>query len=70
MDLRGFLASITADWITLMSGIASVILLIVGVAKKWESVPRRALWIMATVCFFFASAWGFRTMVITDSGRS
>jgi hypothetical protein len=56
MDLQAFLAAISADWITLMSGIASVILLIAGVARGWEKVPRWAFWTMAALCFFFASA--------------
>ena len=55
MDLGSFLAAIMADWVALMSGIASVLLTIIGIAKKWERIPSWAFWLAATVCFFIAS---------------
>jgi hypothetical protein len=56
MEFRAFLGAFTADWVTLMSGIASVILLILGTFRKWNNVPRPVFWIAAALCFFFASA--------------
>ena len=56
MDLSKFLLALMSDWISLMSGIASVILTIVGIAWKWTSVPRWVFWLTASLCFFFASA--------------
>jgi hypothetical protein len=65
MDLRGFFVAIIADWVALMSGIASVALTILGVVRRWEVLPRRALWIAALVCFFIAAA-----RVWTDEHRA
>ncbi len=56
MDLQGFFSAIFADWVALMSGIASVVLTILGVVRKWDTLPRRVLLIAALVCFFFAAA--------------
>ena len=56
MDFKEFLLAFGQDWVTLMSGIASVALTIIGVAKKWEKVPNWAFWLAASVCFVFASA--------------
>jgi hypothetical protein len=56
MDLKQFLLAFGSDWVTLMSGIASVALTVIGVAKKWEQVPRRAFWLAVAICFLFASA--------------
>jgi hypothetical protein len=56
MDLQGFFLAIFADWVALMSGIASVALTILGVVRKWDALPRRALWVAALICFFFAAA--------------
>ena len=55
MDFKGFFSVLIFDWIALMSGIASVALVIVGFAKKWQSVPQWAILIAAAVCFFCAS---------------
>lgn len=65
MDLRGFFTAIFTDWVSLMSGIASVTLTILGVVRKWDAFPRRALWVAALICFFFAS-----TRVWTEEHRS
>jgi hypothetical protein len=56
MDLKDFLVAIMGDWVSLMSGIASVILTIVGTARNWQQVPRWILLIVAAICFFFACA--------------
>lgn len=56
MDLKDFINALVGDWVALMSGIASVVLTIVGIAKKWKQVPRWTFWAAAVVCFFFASA--------------
>jgi hypothetical protein len=55
MDFKEFLFALTHDWVSLMSGIASVIITMVGVAKKWDQIPRWVFWVAAIVCFFFAS---------------
>ena len=39
-----------------MSGIASIILTVLGAANKWKQIPRSALWSAAAVCFFVAAA--------------
>jgi hypothetical protein len=56
VDFQAFLSALATDWVSKMSGIASVVLLIAGVARDWEKVPRWAFWTAAAVCFFFASA--------------
>jgi hypothetical protein len=56
MDLQGFFSAIFTDWVALMSGITSVVLTILGVVRKWDTLPRRVLWIAALICFFFAAA--------------
>ncbi len=56
MDLSDFLWAIISDFVSLMSGIASVVLLILGALRKWANVPRPVLWTAAAVCFFFAAA--------------
>jgi hypothetical protein len=56
VDLSKFLLALVSDWISLMSGIASVILTIIGIAKKWTSIPRWVFWLASVICFFFASA--------------
>src|SRR6266852_6758605 len=55
MEFKHFLIALTTDWVALMSGIASVILAIIGVAKKWERVPPWVFWWTAIICFFFSS---------------
>src|ERR1017187_8563562 len=55
-DFKGFGYAILTDWVSLMSGIASVILVIVGFVKHWDAVPRWAIIITAAVCFFIAGA--------------
>jgi len=55
MDFQAFLSALVADWVSMMSGIASVVLLIASVVRKWDAVPRWAFWVAATTCFFFAS---------------
>jgi hypothetical protein len=55
MDFQAFLSALMADWVSLMSGIVSVVLLIVGSVRKWDTMPRWAIWTAAAVCFFFAS---------------
>jgi hypothetical protein len=56
MDFKEFLAALSADWVSLMSGIASVVLTVISVARRWQSIPRWALWVAAAICFFLASA--------------
>lgn len=56
MDIKDFFVALMGDWVVLMSGVASVVLAVVGIAKKWEKVPRWAFWLAAIVCFFLASA--------------
>jgi hypothetical protein len=55
MDFKEFLLALTNEWIILMSGVASVILAIVGTTRKWEKVPPLVFWGTAVACFFFAS---------------
>jgi hypothetical protein len=57
MDLRGFLLALTESWVSLMGGIASVILSFVGAFYSWQgkSTPARSLWIAALICFFIAA---------------
>jgi hypothetical protein len=55
MEFNHFLIALTTDWVALMSGIASVILAIIGVAKKWERVPPWVFWWTAIICFFVSS---------------
>ncbi|HEY6770098.1 MAG TPA: hypothetical protein VI386_35605 [Candidatus Sulfotelmatobacter sp.] len=55
MDLKEFLLAFTSDWVSLMSGIASVAITIIGLAKKWDQVPRWTFWAAAVLCFFFGS---------------
>jgi hypothetical protein len=56
MEIGHFLIALMGDWVALMSGIASVVLTLVGIAKKWEQVPRWAFWGAAIVCVLLASA--------------
>jgi len=56
MDLREFILALVADWVSLMSGIASVILALLGTIRKWQDVPRWAFITAAAICFFVASA--------------
>jgi len=63
MDLSGFFFALSKDWITLMSGIFSVIFAILAhISHKRirqffgkEENQRRIFWGMALLCFFFAS---------------
>jgi len=56
MDLRAFLVALVADWISLSSGIASIILTVLAVIRRWEKIPVPALWGTAAVCFLLAAA--------------
>src|SRR5580658_2696752 len=55
MDIKDFFSALIGDWVSLMSGVASVALTIIGIARKWEKVPRWTFWIAAAVCFFLAA---------------
>lgn len=56
MELKDFLAALASDWVSLMTGIASVVLLILGAFRDWNRVPRPLIWTAAALCFFFAAA--------------
>lgn len=56
MNSTGFFKALVTDWVSLMGGIASVALTIIGFARKWEQVPRWAFSAAGLVCFFLASA--------------
>jgi hypothetical protein len=62
MDIIGFIYALGKDWITLMSGVASVIFTVMGFIKhkRFQFIKRpewqaRMYWSMALLCFFFAS---------------
>src|SRR5713226_6553218 len=61
MDFRDFFSALLGDWISLMSGIASVALMVVAFVRKWDKVPRWAFVIAAIACFFLASARAWTT---------
>jgi hypothetical protein len=42
------------DWVSLMSGIASVVLAVLGAILK-NPLPRSALWIAAVLCYMLSS---------------
>jgi hypothetical protein len=54
MDFGNFLSALYADWVGLMSGIASLILTVTGFFQK-EDQRRRLFWILALLCFLIAS---------------
>jgi len=54
MDLLGFLLALSADWVALMSGGASVILTALGFFRE-PKVQRKMFWFAALLCFFLAS---------------
>jgi hypothetical protein len=54
-NIGEYLLAFTHDWVTLMSGIASVVLTIAGIARKWEFIPRWYWLVTAAICFFVAS---------------
>jgi hypothetical protein len=53
MDLWPFLVAIAGDWVSLMSGIASVSLAILGL--RFKVSERRWFWCAGAVCFLLAS---------------
>lgn len=58
MDFSGFFSALADSWVSLMSGIASVVLAVIGVlyGYVWKrDLPARALWIAALICFLVAS---------------
>ena len=56
MDIWEFILALVTDWVALMSGIASVILSILGLTRKWQQVPNWVWWSAAAICFLFANA--------------
>lgn len=56
MDIKEFILALFNDWVSLMSGIASVILSILGIVRRWEQVPRWVYFLVAAACFLFSSA--------------
>lgn len=64
MDFKDFFRALISDWVALMSGIASVSLTIIGIAKKWKQVPVWVFWLAAALCFFAASG---RVMSVLSS---
>ena len=50
-----FLIALVTDMVSLLSGIVSVILMILAYVHKWCSVPPAVFKTAALVCFFFAS---------------
>lgn len=57
MEWGGFFSAISESWVSLMGGIASVILSFIGAFYSWrgETIPARALWIAALICFLVAA---------------
>jgi hypothetical protein len=55
IDFSGFVAAIISHWVSLMSGIASVVLTILGFVRRWDTFPRRVIWITALACFLIAA---------------
>jgi len=55
LDLKNFILALLGDWVSLMSGIASVVLTIIGAVRRWQQVPRWVLWVAAASCFLVAS---------------
>jgi hypothetical protein len=55
MDLISFLSAMLQDWVSLMSGIASIILIAIGFVEKWQTVPRGIVILAGVICFFLAS---------------
>lgn len=56
MNLSGFFLAMLRDWISLMSGIAAIVLTAIGLARKWKALPPQAFRVAALVCFFVAAA--------------
>jgi hypothetical protein len=55
VELREFILAFVTNWVALMSGIFSVVLMFVGFFKGWKQVPRWALYLGSILCFFFSS---------------
>src|SRR5207247_10409347 len=52
MDFRSFLRAISADWVSLMSGIGSIVLLFASLLFQISGWP---VLIVAAICFFIAA---------------
>jgi hypothetical protein len=52
MDFPGYLAALLTNWVALMSGIASIILTVIGF---YRTTSKAWYWAAALVCFFIAS---------------
>ncbi len=62
MEFGGFISALFTDWVTLMSGIFSVLFTILGYIKheklqfiKNPEIQRKIYWTLALLCFLFAS---------------
>lgn len=53
MDFVSFVSAMLKDWVSLVSGVASVVLSTMGAIKKKE-LPRWAWWTAAAICFLLA----------------
>jgi len=66
MDFYGFISALSSDWISKMSGGASILFAVLGFIKhkkfvffKSPGFQRKVFWVTALLCFFLASvsAW-------------
>jgi len=55
VDLQAYFTALSSDAVSIWTGIASVLLALVGLALKREKLPSRLLWLAAAACFFLAS---------------
>jgi len=56
MDVNDFLAALFGDWVALMSGIGSVVLLVLSLTAFYNKpTPRWIVIAVAAICFFLAS---------------
>ena len=53
--MLGFVSAVLKDWVSLMSGIASVILTIIGFFLKSHSQTRKTFWAAGLLCFLISA---------------
>jgi hypothetical protein len=68
-----YVSALLIQWVTLMSGVVSIILDLVSYEKRWNGVPRGVYWVVASLSLFVASgqAWNTeRTALQSEQKRS
>jgi hypothetical protein len=67
LDIALFLRAIWKNWMSLTSGVASVILAALGAVGRW-AIPAWAFWVAASMCLLIASfhVWRAEHRIVTD----